>query len=32
MELKEALVQAGLVRLRGVLVTVLATVGGHDSW
>jgi multidrug efflux pump len=28
MELKEALVQAGLVRLRAVLVTVLATVGG----
>lgn len=27
-ELKEALVQAGLVRLRAVLVTVLATVGG----
>ena len=26
--LKEALVQAGLVRLRAVLVTVLATVGG----
>lgn len=28
MELKQALVQAGLVRLRAVLVTVLATVGG----
>ena len=28
MPLKEALVQAGLVRLRAVLVTVLATVGG----
>src|SRR5438445_5063165 len=28
MELKEALVQAGLVRLRAILVTVLATVGG----
>lgn len=28
MELKEALMQAGLVRLRAVLVTVLATVGG----
>ena len=28
MELKEALVQAGLVRLRAVLVTVLPTVGG----
>lgn len=28
MGLKEALVQAGLVRLRAVLVTVLATVGG----
>jgi nucleoside-diphosphate-sugar epimerase len=28
MELKEALLQAGLVRLRAVLVTVLATVGG----
>lgn len=28
MELKEALVQAGLVRLRAVLVTVFATVGG----
>ena len=28
MELKETLVQAGLVRLRAVLVTVLATVGG----
>ncbi len=28
MELKEALIQAGLVRLRAVLVTVLATVGG----
>lgn len=28
MELREALVQAGLVRLRAVLVTVLATVGG----
>jgi len=28
MELKAALVQAGLVRLRAVLVTVLATVGG----
>lgn len=28
MDLKEALVQAGLVRLRAVLVTVLATVGG----
>lgn len=27
-ELKEALLQAGLVRLRAVLVTVLATVGG----
>lgn len=28
MELKQALMQAGLVRLRAVLVTVLATVGG----
>ncbi len=28
MELKRALIQAGLVRLRAVLVTVLATVGG----
>jgi multidrug efflux pump subunit AcrB len=28
MELKQALLQAGLVRLRAVLVTVLATVGG----
>jgi multidrug efflux pump subunit AcrB len=28
MPLKQALVQAGLVRLRAVLVTVLATVGG----
>jgi multidrug efflux pump len=28
MELKSALIQAGLVRLRAVLVTVLATVGG----
>ena len=28
MELKQALVQAGLTRLRAVLVTVLATVGG----
>lgn len=28
MELQEALIQAGLVRLRAVLVTVLATVGG----
>ncbi|HOW65988.1 MAG TPA: efflux RND transporter permease subunit [Candidatus Paceibacterota bacterium] len=28
MELKQALIQAGLVRLRAVLVTVLATVGG----
>ena len=28
MPLEEALIQAGLVRLRAVLVTVLATVGG----
>ncbi len=28
MELRDALIQAGLVRLRAVLVTVLATVGG----
>ena len=28
MELKQALVQASLVRLRAVLVTVIATVGG----